>query len=137
MWENWKEMKCAHLTRATHTDAVENSQTDRGTGEVVSHKDTEGMMVAKAVPKGQTPGTSLMIFLKEWFWVFFIFSEAVSIQQIGKLIRLRLGATDNRLDGYTLEIKGITRSTDRQVDASSVVLDLPGSCCNYGFKVRV
>lgn len=42
----------------------------------------------------------------------FLSSEPVTIQQIGKLIRLRLEAADKRLDGYTLEIKWITRSTD-------------------------
>lgn len=42
----------------------------------------------------------------------FLSSEPVAIQQIGKLIRLRLEAADKRLDGYTLEIKWITRSTD-------------------------
>lgn len=35
----------------------------------------------------------------------FLSSEPVAIQQIGKLIRLRLEAADKRLDGYTLEIK--------------------------------
>lgn len=35
----------------------------------------------------------------------FLSNEPVTIQQIGKLIRLRLEAADKRLDGYTLEIK--------------------------------
>lgn len=65
----WIEMKCAHLTRATHTGADETSPTDHGTGDVREEK-----MVANAVPKGQTLGLLLIIFCKEWFWVFFWFS---------------------------------------------------------------
>lgn len=50
-----------------------------------------------------------------------------SIEQIGKLIRLRLVHTDKRLDGYTIEIKRITRSTDRRVGPLHVFLCFPSS----------
>lgn len=59
---------------------------------------------------------------------FFFFPA--SIQQIGKLIRLRLVHADKRLDGYTIEIKRITRSTDRGVGPLPVSLLFPEPGCN-------
>lgn len=43
--------------------------------------------------------------------------ELAPIQQIGKLMSFRLLQADNRLDGYTVEIKQINRLTDRWVGA--------------------
>lgn len=57
----------------------------------------------------------------------FFFSLPASIQQIGKLIRLRLVHADKRLDGYTIEIKRITRSADRGVGPLRVFLSFLSS----------
>lgn len=64
------------------------------------------------------------------FFSLFPSNELASIQQIGKLIRLRLVHADKRLDGYTIEIKWITRSTDRWVGALHLFLWLPSPYCN-------
>lgn len=129
LWD-WRCRSCLKMytwhpmTNADQRSIVYTHQSLKGKWVKVARN--TGGEIAKRAGREELKADSVyidrIIFSREHFWVSF-FSPA-SIQQIGKLIRLRLVHADKRLDGYTIEIKRITRSTDRGVGLLRLPLPL-------------